>query len=65
MRQPRPGLDFEVETLFGDATGRDIAVFGQVQWQSAHLGRRVRLPFAVWAKVDGGGRVEFMQIVGE
>jgi len=29
------------------------------------LDRRVRVPFAVWAKVDGRGRVEFMQIVGE
>jgi len=73
MRQHRPGLAFDVETCFGgddDAAatggkGRNVAVFGHVQWQSEHLDRRVRVPFAVWAKVDGRGRVEFMQIVGE
>jgi hypothetical protein len=73
MRQHRAGLEFEVETSFASGSSgegsenkpQDVAVFGQVQWQSEHLGRRVRVPFAVWAKVDGRGRVEFMQIVGE
>ncbi|KAM0711610.1 hypothetical protein Q7P35_000977 [Cladosporium inversicolor] len=66
MRQHRSGLKFEIETSFtsGDG-GEDVAVFGHVQWESAHLRRRVRMPFAVWAKVKAQGRVEFMQIVGE
>jgi hypothetical protein len=68
MRQHRHGLSFDAETSF--ASGEDVAVFGHVQWESGLLGRRVRMPFAVWAKVvrsaDGGGeRVEFMQIIGE
>ena len=63
MRQHRSGLKFDVETSF--ANGEDVAVFGRVQWESAHLHRRIQMPFAVWAKVDGRGRVEFMQIVGE
>ena len=63
MRQHRAGLKFDVETSF--ANGEDVAVFGRVQWESAHLHRRIQMPFAVWAKVNGEGRVEFMQIVGE
>jgi hypothetical protein len=69
MRQHRQNLSFEIETSF--ASGEDVAVFGHVQWESGLLGRRVRMPFAVWAKVvrsgngDLGERVEFMQIVGE
>ena len=64
MRRHRAGLKFDVETSFSNGD-EDVAVFGHVQWESAHLGRRVRMPFAVWAKVNGEGRVEFLQIVGE
>jgi hypothetical protein len=63
MRRHRPGHKFFVETSF--ASREDVAVFGTVTWESAHLERRVQMPFAVWAKVDGIGRVEFIQIVGE
>lgn len=71
MRQHRRGLKFDVETNFGsgDRTGKggeqDVAVFGQVQWDSEEFGRRVQMPFAVWAKVDGGGRVGFMELIAE
>lgn len=63
MRQHRKGLKFDIETAFGQ--GEDSAVFGHVQWESEHLGRRVQMPFAVWAKVNKEGRVEYLQIVGE
>jgi hypothetical protein len=66
MREHRHGLLFDAETSF--ASGEDVAVFGHVQWESGLLGRRVRMPFAVWAKVTSGvdgEKVEFMQIVGE
>lgn len=64
MRLHRSGLKFDVDHSFGSG-GDDFAVFGHVQWESKHLGRRVQMPFAVWAKVNAEGRVEFMQIVGE
>lgn len=63
MRRHRSGLKFDVETSFSQ--GEDVAVFGQVQYESKHLSRRVQLPFAVWGKVNGEGRVEFFQIVAE
>lgn len=63
MQLHRKGLKFDVETSFGQ--GEDSAVFGHVQWESEHLGRRVQMPFAVWAKVNKEGKVEFLQIVGE
>lgn len=67
MRQYRRGLKFDVETSFasGAAGSEDVAVFGRVQWDSEEFARRVQMPFAVWAKVNREGKVEFMELIAE
>lgn len=66
MRRHRPGLKFDVETSFASgAGGEDVAVFGHVQWDSEEYARRLRMPFAVWAKVNQEGKVEFMELIAE
>lgn len=61
MRKHRRGLAFAVEKSLSQ--GDDVACFGKASWES-HEGRACEVPFAVWAKIEGG-RIGFMQLVGE
>jgi len=60
MRKHRRGLTFAVENSISQA--EDVACFGKASWESE--GRMCEVPFAVWAKVEGG-KVGFLQLVGE
>lgn len=60
MRRHRRGLSFAIENSISQ--GEDVACFGKASWESE--GRVCEVSFAVWAKVEGG-KVGFMQLVGE
>ena len=52
---------FEVQALFG--SGEDVAVFGKFTYRSRTLGKACTSPFSIWCKVDGNGKVSYMQFM--
>ena len=52
---------FEVQALFG--SGEDVAVFGKFTYRSKTLGKVCTSPFSIWCKVDGNGKVSYMQFM--
>lgn len=52
---------FEIQTLFG--AGEDVAVFGKFTYRSRSLGQVSISPFSIWCKVNGDGKVTYMQFM--
>ena len=52
--------DFKVTDLFG--SGEDVAVFGEFRYRSVALGKTVRSPFAIHAKVRDS-KIVFFQFM--
>ena len=52
---------FEVQALFG--SGENVAVFGSFTYRSNTLGKACTSPFSIWCKVNGEGKVTYMQFM--
>ena len=52
---------FEVQALFG--SGEHVAVFGSFTYRSRTLGKACTSPFSIWCKVNGDGKVTYMQFM--
>ena len=52
---------FEVQALFGE--GENVAVFGNFTYRSRTLGQASTSPFSIWCRVNGEGKVTYMQFM--
>lgn len=52
---------FEIQALFG--SGENVAVFGSFTYRSRTLGQANTSPFSIWCKVNGNGKVAYMQFM--
>lgn len=52
---------FEIQALFG--SGENVALFGKFTYRSRTLGQVNTSPFSIWCKVNGEGKVTYMQFM--
>jgi hypothetical protein len=53
--------DFQIEAIFGE--GEHVAVFGHFTYRSNPLGKAYQSPFNVWCRLNGDGKVYYMQFM--